>query len=117
MHSKVLFGSAVFAGILLLSVPSIGAAADSATGNAKTEVNDSWLTAKTKVALFKDDRVKSSRISVDTEQGVVTLRGQVGSADAKEAATEVARGVQGVKDVRNELQIAPPSARQGGGSR
>jgi osmotically-inducible protein OsmY len=41
----------------------------------KSPVNDSWLTSKTKIALFADARVKGSEINVETSQGLVMIRG------------------------------------------
>ena len=81
------------------------------TQEAKTGMSDSWLTSKTKIALFSDDRVKGRQVHVTTQNGVVTLRGKVDSSEAKTAATEVAKGIDGVKNVRNELQVVAPSAR------
>lgn len=78
---------------------------------AKAGITDSWLTAKTKIALFADDRVKGRQVSVETQNGVVTLRGKVDSADAKSAASDIAKGIENVKSVRNELQVVAPSQR------
>jgi len=77
----------------------------------KTEVGDSWLTSKTKIALFADDRVKGRQITVDTANGAVHLRGKVDSADAKAAAGEIAKGIDGVKSVTNDLQVVAPERR------
>ncbi len=81
------------------------------TQEAKTGMSDSWLTSKTKIALFSDDRVKGRQVSVETKKGVVYLRGKVDTAEAKSAATDVAKGIEGIKDVKNELQVVAPSAR------
>lgn len=70
---------------------------------AKTGISDSWLTAKTKIALYADDRVKGRQINVDTSNAVVTLRGTVDSDEAKSAAGEVAKGIEGMKSVKNDL--------------
>jgi osmotically-inducible protein OsmY len=75
-------------------------------------VSDSWITAKTKIALFGDDRVSGWDVNVDTRNGVVTLLGKVESAEAKAAAGEVARTIEGVRDVKNQLQIVPRSERE-----
>ena len=79
--------------------------------DAKVGITDSWLTSKTKIALFADDRVKGRQVSVETRNGMVTLRGKVDSADAKAAAAEIAKGIEHVKGVRNELQVVAPSQR------
>jgi hyperosmotically inducible protein len=78
----------------------------------KVVVTDSWLTSKTKIALFSDDRVKGSQVKVETKDGVVHLRGKVDSADAKAAAESVAKGIDGVKSVKNDLQVVSPGARK-----
>jgi len=78
---------------------------------AKAGITDSWLTSKTKIALFADERVKGRQVSVETRKGVVTLRGKVDSADAKAAAFDIAKGIEHVKSVRNELQVVAPSQR------
>ena len=86
--------------------------AKNASEKVKTEVSDSRLTAKTKIALFADDRVKGRQVSVDTMQGVVHLRGKVDSQEAKTAAGEIAKGIEGVKSVKNDLQIVAPAQRK-----
>jgi osmotically-inducible protein OsmY len=63
----------------------------------KTSINDSWITAKTKIALFADSRVKGSEINVETAQGAVMIRGKVDSDAAKQAAEGIAKGIDGVK--------------------
>jgi hyperosmotically inducible protein len=85
--------------------------AKSMTQETKTGMSDSWLTSKTKIALFSDERVKGRQVNVTTQKGVVTLRGKVDSSDAKAAAADIAKGIDGVKDVRNELKVVAPSAR------
>ena len=75
-------------------------------------MSDSWLTSKTKIALFADERVKGNQISVETLDGRVTLRGKVDSDAAKAAAASVADKVEGVKSVRNDLQVVPPGDRK-----
>jgi hyperosmotically inducible protein len=85
--------------------------AKSVTQEAKTGMSDSWLTSKAKIALFSDDRVKGRQVHVETKDGVVYLRGKVDSSEAKAAASDIAKGLEGVKDVKNELQVVAPSAR------
>ena len=43
----------------------------------KTAMNDSWITAKTKIALFADSRVKGSEIKIETTQGLVMIRARL----------------------------------------
>jgi osmotically-inducible protein OsmY len=78
---------------------------------AKMNVTDSWVTSKTKIALFADERVNGRQISVKTKGGTVMLRGKVDSEEAKWAAAEIAERIEHVKSVRNELQVVPPAER------
>ena len=86
--------------------------AKSVTQEAKTAVKDSWITSKTKIALFADERVKGTQVSVDTQGGVVHLRGKVDSDEAKAAAAEIAKSIEGARSVKNDLQVVSPGARK-----
>ena len=78
----------------------------------KTPINDAYLTAKAKIALFADARIKGSEINVETAQGAMMIRGKVDSSDAKLAADGITKGIDGVKSVKNELQVVPPAKRE-----
>jgi len=82
------------------------------TNQAKEAVSDSWLTSKTKIALFADDRVKGKDVRVETVNGEVFLRGKIDSQEAKAASEQIAKSVEGVKKVKNDLQVVAPSARK-----
>lgn len=75
-------------------------------------VSDTWVTAKTKLALIADKRTSGFATDVDTNNGTVTLSGKVDTEQAKTAATEVARGIDGVKSVNNQLQVVPDAKRK-----
>src|SRR5512132_1773372 len=89
----------------LVAAAPLTAGAQTTTQKATTMVTDSWVTSKTKISLFADERVKGTQVSVDTAKGVVHLRGKVDSAEAKSAAGEIAKGIEGVKSVKNDLQV------------
>ncbi len=72
---------------------------------------DAWLTTKTKIALMTTEGLSTSDLNVDTVQGVVTLHGKVSTESEKARAEAAARHVDGVKDVKNLLQVVPNSAR------
>ena len=78
----------------------------------KTPITGTSLVAKTKIALFADARVKGSEITVETTQGLVIIRGKVDSDEAKQAVEEITKGIDGVKTVKNELQIVAPAKRE-----
>jgi osmotically-inducible protein OsmY len=68
-------------------------------------IDDSVITTKVKSQLAADDFLKSFEISVETYKGIVQLSGFVGSQQAVDKAGEIARGVQGVKSVENDLNV------------
>jgi len=70
-------------------------------------VNDSWLWFKTRTALLTTSDLRDSTINVDVVNDVVTLRGSVANAAEKAKAEQVAKGIDGVKSVKNELKVAP----------
>jgi hyperosmotically inducible protein len=77
-----------------------------------TPINDTWLTAKTKIALASDARVKGRQIDVETTNNVVMLRGKVDSDAAKQAAEDITKMLDGVKTVKNDLEVVAPSKRE-----
>jgi len=119
--SRIL-GVLACASVAIVVVPTYGMAqgtidkmeqkAKGAAQDAKTGISDSWVTAKTKIAIFGDDRIKGGQISVGTVNGAVSLRGKVDSDSAKAAAASVARAVTGVKSVRNDLRVVPAGDRK-----
>jgi osmotically-inducible protein OsmY len=72
-----------------------------------TGANDSWLWFKTRAALMAADNLRDSTINVDVENDVVTLRGTVENKAQVAEAEKVAKGIEGVKSVKNELKVAP----------
>jgi osmotically-inducible protein OsmY len=97
MHTKLL-------GVAVMVVALLGACAG-AGQKTGAYVDDSAITAKVKTRLVEDPRTSGMAISVDTYHGTVQLSGFVKDSDEKKAATEVARAVGGVKDVKNDLQV------------
>jgi len=111
----IIFTTGLLLGMALVAVPMtpVTTQADQPDkSSAKETMNDSWLTAKTKIALFSDSRVKGREVNVETKDGLVMLRGKVDTDEAKKAAEETAKGIDGVKSVKNELQVVAPSKRE-----
>jgi hypothetical protein len=69
--------------------------------------NDSWLWFKTRAALLTTADLRESTINVDVVNDVVTLKGTVETAAQKTKAEQVAKDIDGVKSVKNELKVAP----------
>ena len=100
---------------LLAATGQTGAAQDTVTKAgtaAPSEVTDSWLTLKTKLALLGDERVSSNDVSVKTVKGVITLHGKVASAEEQKAAEEIALTMEGQKKVVNQLTVVPTAERK-----
>lgn len=73
---------------------------------AGTQIDDETLEFKVENAIEKDEQIKSeARINAVSYNGRVLLIGQVPSEGVKETATELAKGVEGVNDVYNELTV------------
>jgi hyperosmotically inducible protein len=68
-------------------------------------VDDSAVTASVKSTLVADKAANLTRIEVDTNRGVVTLNGVVESGEQKARAEQLARRVDGVTGVNNNLQV------------
>jgi osmotically-inducible protein OsmY len=68
-------------------------------------VDDSTITASVKTQLVSDKAANLTRIDVDTTNQVVTLNGIVESAEQKARAEQLASRVNGVKSVKNNLQV------------
>jgi hyperosmotically inducible protein len=71
-----------------------------------TGLNDGWLWVKARFDLAAADDLRDSTINVDVDKGVVTLTGTVATAAQKARAEAVAKAVEGVTSVRNQLRVA-----------
>ncbi len=94
------------AGLVMIAL-ALGACSATRTQESAGEViDDSTVTAKVKAALIEDPVTKARQIDVETYRGVVQLGGFVDSTEQKSRASEVARDVAGVKEVRNDLKVS-----------
>ena len=89
--------------VLLASL--LGCAATSKQEGTGEYVDDSVITAKVKAAVLNEPSLKSSEINVETFKGTVQLSGFVNSQADINKAVEVARGVGGVKSVKNDMRV------------
>jgi hyperosmotically inducible protein len=96
---------------IIIGLNLIMAGCQSTTGKtAGRTVDDATITASVQGKLTADKIANFSRIDVDTERGVVTLNGVVQSMDDKARAADLARQVEGVTKVNNNLQIQSHSS-------
>lgn len=84
---------------------SAGQKIDSSMNKVGNFMDDSAITAKVKAALLDDKGVKSTDISVKTENKVVTLSGFVASQAEAEKAVATAKAVEGVSSVSDKLHV------------
>lgn len=95
--------SASFLILLLLTVMGCGSTQkQEGTGE---YLDDTVITTKVKAAILNEPTLKSAEINVETFKGVVQLSGFVSSSASINKAIEVAKGVAGVKSVRNSMQL------------
>lgn len=100
-----------FAAIAALSVAlgasvfATGCASSPTSSSAGEEVDDSVITTKVKAAFVEDKTVSALAISVETFKGTVQLSGFANSEAERSRAGEIARGVKGVKTVKNNVQL------------
>ena len=104
MKAIVLALAAVLGGAQLA-----GCASSPQSRSAGGFVDDAALTAKVKTALARDKDVSALDVNVTTYRGVVQLSGFVQDENEARKAGDVARNVNGVKDVYNDLRVAPRS--------
>jgi osmotically-inducible protein OsmY len=92
--------------VLAIVLASASGCASTATKEGTGEyVDDSVITTKVKAAIFNDSALKVNEINVETFKGVVQLSGFVRSQADIDKAVQVARGVPGVKSVKNDMRI------------
>jgi len=103
---------------LLISMPAFAQKAENerpgpgeASPETKQKMSNAGLTGRVKSALAADVGMKTLRgVDVDSANGVVTLKGHVDSNDTKKRAEAVAKKVDGVKSVKNQLSIRKPKS-------
>lgn len=68
-------------------------------------VDDATITTKVKSSLLADKDTSGTAIKVETANGTVQLSGNVKSAEEKSRAVDLARQIEGVKDVKDMIQV------------
>jgi len=95
--------SALFATLLLMT--SLGCASSQTKEGTGEYVDDSVITTKVKAAILGEPGLKVAEINVETFKGVVQLSGFVNSREDMDAAVKVARNVNGVTSVKNDMHL------------
>jgi hyperosmotically inducible protein len=68
-------------------------------------IDDTNITAAVKSKLAVDKASSLTRVGVETTRGTVQLTGVVDSAATRDKAAAIARSVDGVKNVVNNIQV------------
>jgi osmotically-inducible protein OsmY len=87
----------------IASLAAVVALADSSTFQGETR--DAWITGKIEGAYVLNGHLNPFAINTDVENGVVHLHGTVANDIDRDLAGEIAKGVEGVTEVNNDLEI------------
>jgi osmotically-inducible protein OsmY len=73
--------------------------------------SDEWLESRVETAILLNRHVSIRELDVEVNDGICILSGIVGQKEKKQAAGAVAQSIQGVKSVKNEIQVRVPIVR------
>ena len=97
--------AAVLLAALMSSAVVGGCSSTPTQQSAGQAVDDGVVTAKVKAALVSDPVTKAHQINVETFQGTVQLSGFVETDEARTRALQLARDVQGVRKVKDAMEV------------
>jgi osmotically-inducible protein OsmY len=97
--------AAVMLAVLMGSTAVVGCSSTPTQQSAGQAVDDGVVTAKVKAALVADPVTKAHQINVETFKGTVQLSGFVETDQARSRALQLARDVDGVKRVKDALEV------------
>lgn len=107
----ILLGATIFLQGCVAAVIGGGAIAAKVATDPRTtgtQIDDETLEFKVENAVEKDAQIKAEgRVNAVSYNGRVLLIGQVPNSDVKDTATALAKGVEGVNEVYNELTVSP----------
>nr|WP_320050498.1 BON domain-containing protein [uncultured Desulfuromonas sp.] len=95
---------AILAGLVLVAAFT-GCASTSKQESTGQYIDNSVVTTKVKTAIFNEPTLKSLQINVESFKGEVQLSGFVDSVQSVTKAGEIARSVEGVVAVQNDLVV------------
>ena len=91
--------------LALALVAALGCAGSATQESTGEYIDDTVITTRVKTAFIGDEQVKAGEVNVETFKGVVQLSGFVSSEAAMARAVEIARGIDGVTSVKNDMRI------------
>lgn len=103
------FGPTVFA-MNLEAVQEQQNKAEQAMEETGEYITDAAITTKVKATILSSDALNVLEINVETQNGVVQLRGFVADEEDIDTAEKIVSGIDGVKDVENDLKVKNENA-------
>ncbi|HEX5651308.1 MAG TPA: BON domain-containing protein [Steroidobacteraceae bacterium] len=97
----------IAAGLAVTLLAAAGCAVSRGQETTGEYIDDSVITASVKTRMLEDERVAGTSITVETMKGTVMLSGFAKSEAEKAAAESIAKSVDGVKAVKNEITVRP----------
>jgi osmotically-inducible protein OsmY len=97
--------AALLLGAFMATTAVVGCSSTPTQQSAGSAVDDGVVTAKVKAALVADPVTKAHQINVETFKGTVQLSGFVETAEARTRALQLARDVEGVKKVKDAMEV------------
>ncbi len=91
--------------IVALMLSALGCGSTPQQESTGQYIDDSAITTKVKTAIFNEPSLKVNQISVETYKRVVQLSGFVDSSASMDKAVTIARSVQGVSSVKNDMRV------------
>jgi osmotically-inducible protein OsmY len=91
--------------IVALMLSALGCGSTGQQSSTGQYIDDTAITTKVKTGIFNEPTLKSGQISVETYKSVVQLTGFVDSAASMDKAVAIARSVQGVSSVKNDMRL------------
>jgi osmotically-inducible protein OsmY len=88
-----------------LLATALGCASTSSSESTGEYLDDSVITSKVKTAIFNEPTLKVLQINVETYKSVVQLSGFVASGAEMDKAGDIARSVNGVRAVKNDIKV------------
>jgi hyperosmotically inducible protein len=101
----------VTAAVIILTLATAAPGCQTLTGRpARQHFNDKWMLHETKGRIVANIPRALTAVNVDVNRGTVYLMGIVATPEQKVRAEEIARDVDGVREVVNHLEIETESA-------
>lgn len=111
MITRKWMAAAVIGAGVAVSAPALAADTKNDKQSVGEYVTDATISTKVRAAFVADKALSALDIAVETNDGVVTLTGSVATSEQVNHAADVTRGVDGVKQVKNDIKVDPSKAK------